>query len=511
MTHTVTHAVEVARGVTYIYLQNIVNTLITLLYFPIVLRILSETEVGVIATLGMGLALFSILGTLAVPTAVTKNVSECVGKEQLGKVKTMYKRVAYFSLTIGIISTVALLFLFHILEFYTIIDKGFHYLMLLLALDVFISLVSAFQEGFLYGLQKFKEMSIIAIANNTVKCGGAVLLLYFNYGVVAVLLGWIIGDILKIVLSVTVIKMLFRNIKDTANTVPLFSRLLRYSMPLYGKNILDYLSTYVDRLLLLAFIGFSQLAVYNVAITASSILLIISHPITQVLFPKFSELVGKNGERVLKEASIKATRYTSLIYVPAAIGLAAVAYPAMILFAGPQYSDGAVPLAILCLITSLTQVGVAVTPTLLTIEKTRIALEASILSILTNILVSSTLMPFFGIIGATLGRTSLIIVNFSYIIYSLKKAYGFYLDKDAFIKAWVSSMIMAMVVVTVEIFSSLQIILLPIYISIGTLTYLISLRCLHGINKEDIILLRNFFPKKFNILLDFVARLIGVT
>jgi len=491
------------------YLQNIADILTTLIYFPILVRMLSQEEVGLTVTLGLILALATTLGSLSLPKAITKFVAEEVGKGCWGAVRNLYKKSLQLSIGLGGIASLVLLIIYSVFSYYFSSFGLISPLIVLLSTDILILSVSGFLNGFFYGLQKFKEIAIIAILSNIVRVISVIIMLFLNYSIVGVLTGWIMGDFWGVVLY------LFSAHRDVSPLVGedearATLELIKYSTPLYGTSILGYLSSYIDRFLLLSLMGLSELAVYSVAVTASSFLGMVTYPISYVLFPFFSELRGKNSDEGMRIASLKVTRYLSLIFIPMALGIAVVSYPAITIFAGVGYVNAALPLAIFCVTMAFTQIGVATTPTLLALGKTKALLNGQILGVVSNIFIVLMLAPFLGINGAALGRMGLMFTSLGYTVYVLVKSYGFYVDKEAFAKAWVSSLTMAMIVFVTQSYLSFDARLTLLYVLLGFITYIAMLKWLKVVNYEDYLFFKSLFPRRFRKALDLFIKLFGI-
>ena len=491
------------------YLQNAVGILTTLIYFPVYVRILSKEEVGLTVILGLILAFAMTLSSFSLPKAITKFVAEDVGKERWGAVRRLYMKSVRLSIGLGGAASLALL----------LISSTFSYplnsfgltpqFVVLLSVNIIILSASGFLNAFLYGLQKFKEIAIIGILSNIIKVGSVITMLLFGYGVAGVITGWITGDLVGMILYLLSARKVVSPFIGDDKAVGT-SKLFEYSMPLYGTSILNYMSTYIDRLLLLGMIGLSGLAVYSVAVTVSSFLAMVSYPISYVLFPFFSELRGKNSDESLRVASLNATRFLSLIFVPMALGIAVVSYPAIMIFAGVGYVDAVLPLAIFCVTMAFTQIGVAVTPTLLALGKTRALLNAKILGVTSNIVVVLILAPFLGINGAALGRVGMIFASFSYTFYVFVKSYGFNVDRQAFLKSWAGSIFMALTVLTVQLYFSFDVRLTPVYISLGLVIYFVVIRWMKLIDREDALFFNSILPLKLKRLSNLFTRLFGL-
>ncbi|NIP67429.1 MAG: oligosaccharide flippase family protein, partial [Desulfobacterales bacterium] len=83
------------------------------------------------------------------------------------------------------------------------------------------------------------------------------------------------------------------------------------------------------------------------AVQAASVPTLILSAIVTALFPQLSELYAKRGADSLRGAFRVSARYAVLVGFPMFVGLAALAYPVMTVFAGTEYAEAALPLAII--------------------------------------------------------------------------------------------------------------------------------------------------------------------
>lgn len=367
MTSEASPSVRVARGTSYLLIRSAVGELMALIYFILAARIFSVAEIGAISALNMVVATFAILGMFAIPSAATKFVSEYVGRNRLDVAKGVYTKVLVFGLLASVSLSVLCFAFSTVVSSIVFGSQGYQLLINILALDVFAALLSSFLIGVLFGLQKFKEVALFGIANNCATYGSALYLLFGGYGLTGLMWAWVIGDFVSLGLVSFVASTSFRT---KATPHPLI-KLVRYSFPLYLSNLLNFLSIYIDRFIVLFFAGLTSLGVYGMVIMAVGVVLLVSNAIGNTLFPQFSELHGGYGRDSLKQASVRASGYVFLVYVPLAVGLAATAYPVITLFMGLQYGSGWLPLAILSLATALACGGIVVNSVLLSLGATR--------------------------------------------------------------------------------------------------------------------------------------------
>jgi len=118
-----------------------------------------------------------------------------------------------------------------------------------------------------------------------------------------------------------------------------------------------------------------------------------------------------------------------------------------------------------------------------------------------------TLIPILGIVGTSFGKALSIIVGFGFVMYNLKRVFGWHFDVEALKKSWISAVIMGSIVLIVQQYL-VGLLYFPLYILIGGASYFVLLRLLHVVNTSDIALVRRFLPKRLEFAADILALLL---
>jgi O-antigen/teichoic acid export membrane protein len=499
-------AARAARGATYLYIQGIISNLMGVFYFVYATRMLPVSDIGLLAALQMLALFFANTANFAVHQAGIKYTAEHVGRNSPDIVKGVIHKTVLFGLLTSCLFSLICFAAAPLLATSILGQADLQFLITLLAVDIFALNLTFFLSGIFLGLQKFKVVAVINIlTTGATRFLLAATMLYLGYGVLGVLIGWIAGDFANILTYLTLTPLTLRT--KTKATPFKLSTLLKYSLPLYGSNLLIFIAGYVDIFLVLTLTGFYNLGIYNAAVLASTVVGVISISIGNVLFPQFSEFYGKYGENFLKEASTKAARYVSLLIIPIAVGAAALSYPIMTLFAGLAYEAAAPPLTVISTGIALSCLTVVVNAILLSLGKTKTVLTATTLAILSDITVCILLIPHLGVVGAALGRATLAIINLLCLLYAMKRSYGFHYDRAALAKAWLSTLVMALILIALQ-WVKMERTLLPLYVAIGILTYAAMLKATKALNHEDAELAKAFLPKKLGKLVNFTAKIL---
>ncbi len=295
--------------------------------------------------------------------------------------------------------------------------------------------------------------------------------------------------------------------------------LFKFSYPLYIANILIFSANWIDQLFILLFLGEGALGVYYIAVRAAMVPTLLSTSLVTALFPQLSELYAKGGSDSLRSAFSVSIRYTALIGFPMIIGLAVLAYPIMILFAGIEYTEATLPLIIICFAALSTTIGVAISPILMTLERTKTASLLTVVSILATIAVSYVTLTYLnlGLAGPAGARTIASVVSLGLGVYLLSTIFSLSFDKEALWKASAASMFMAVMIMLTDFVRQfltpfptqllvIQLRWLPLYVLVGTAAYFLALVALKAIKKQDIELFRDYLPARLKWIANWFNR-----
>jgi hypothetical protein len=116
-------------------------------------------------------------------------------------------------------------------------------------------------------------------------------------------------------------------------------------------------------------------------------------------------------------------------------------------------------------------------------------------------------MPALGIVGAALSKLLATLFSFWFIMYNLRKIFEWHFDVEALKKAWVSSVMMGLIVLATQQLYAGRF-YLPMYIMVGGVSYFVFMRLLHAFNASDIGLVKGFLPRRLAFVVDALKRLL---
>lgn len=463
-------------------------------------------ELAVLMLVANGAALLAGLG---VGPAATKFVSSFQASEEYEKMR----RAGYGCLVINACATAVLAAVIYLssdqLASVLFGNAAKAPLLRLITLEIAAMGISDSLYGIITGFKLFKQLTLASIMTYALRQSSVVLFLLLGWGVEGIVIGWGFGDAVYAMILAAYARKFLGPLGSRFELV----KLLRFSAPLLLGDLANYAWNWFDRALLLPLVSLAQLGSYNVAVTAFSMLDALPSAISGALFPFYSQfyqnLNRATQRRDLENAVKTASRYVSFFAIPLSVGLAATALPAATLLAGTGYADAAMPLAVLsislavaCQVRALSQIFVV-------LGRTVTSAAVTIASILIPIVIGVVAVPLVGILGASLARGASLIIALILSILILRMFFRPRFDLGAYRASWIASLGMAAVVLGLQaVFYSRY--LLPVYIVVGGIVFILGLRVLHAINREDIDLLTDFLSPSLKPLAGALRKVLAV-
>jgi O-antigen/teichoic acid export membrane protein len=497
---------RVARGSAYLVTQSLITMLIGTVGFAFVARILTQAEMGVSVVLTLILGFALLVSDLGFSSGLTKYVAEYRGKG------TDYTRMSFAGILAKALIAGSTAVICGVMA--PILSEGllkstqYTFIFRLFSIDILFACINTTMTSLLIGMDRIKEVAILSTASAFARYALIVSLLLFGFGLTGFVTGGIIGDSIYLVSSISLmIKTRSVELCSIRETIPYLKKLAKFSWPLFTTNIVTFLYNWFDRALLLAYTPLAEVAVYSVAYTAFTALYAIPTALATTLFPYFATQYGKNQHENIAAGVRTSTRYIALLYVPLALGLTITSNAAITFFAGQAYERGDTVLAALSIFGGISGIGAALGPLLLVFEMTPVVLLINVCSVGVSSALSFLLLPSLGINGIAIVRGVSMIVSLALTVFFLRKRLPIQLDKEATWKSWSAAIVMLVAVGLFERSYSDESLLL-LYVLIGGVVYVASLRILKAVNKDDIQLIRSLIGPRAAFIVKIIERIL---
>ncbi len=508
----------VAKGATSIYLSNVIILGLNTVYFIIIANLLSTTEIGIMAGMQLIIFGFSTLSNLSLPQiipsnlmlpqAVAKIIPEFLGRGEKGKATRSFIVVAFIVLSIATVLSLMLVILADPVSLTLFRGEAEVSWIYLLALDTWLFTINQLFYGGLVGLKRIPQASLYLIISFAVRYILGASLVISGQGILGLLTAFILGDSVFLALSsVSCIKPLW------THTEPVSSRfILDYSLPLLVASLIIFGVTQLDKLFAFLQLELSDLGIYNVAVTASTIGSFAPNAITTALVPSLSILEANSKIDEFKMLARKYTRYVALIATPMAFGIASLATGLVQLF-GPQYIQGALPASIMSLATGLTVVSAVYNGELLATRRTKSIMIVNLIGVVIlggSLIILTPLLDFIGVAWSRSIMTVSIAVLLTYVAH---RQGLFVIDGRAYRDTIIAASVMgAVLYAALDFMASYaqQILSLVLLIPLGMIIYLGVLRTLKTFTSDDIEFIRRLVPQRLEWLTRMISKVVGV-
>jgi len=189
---------------------------------------------------------------------------------------------------------------------------------------------------------------------------------------------------------------------------------LSYGAKSYLANVMMVINYRLDLFIIAGFLPLSQVGLYATAVALAEMVGYLGNAVNTALIPKLAS--GKDS--LTFSLTPKVTRLTLMLTFLAALGMALIAYPLILLFFGAQFSGALYPLLLLLPGIVALSGSVVLTGDLMARGKPIYSSIASAITVVLTLILDFTLIPLWGIMGAALASSlvylSLFSLNFAF-------------------------------------------------------------------------------------------------
>src|SRR3989454_1230327 len=499
---------DVPRGTAYFTSQQAILSIASFVYYVFLFRILSLSQIGQVSLLAITVAIFGTLTQMALPVAATRFISSSIGSRDPSSAGSVAKTALRLVL---VIATPALLFAnvlypwIGILLFNTSDASGL--LLTAFAAAFLLDLTTLYGSYFL-GLGLYAQVVYQNLLYIPLSRGLALVLAYLGLGVLGVVVGWLLGAVATLLLSLH----LWKGRLPSGGTFPR-AELLSFSVPVFASAIITLTQNYGNIALLQTVVGQLQLTgAYYLTVSSVAFLSILWTPVTSALYPALSSGFSSQGPKAISERLSVAFRLVNITVLPLGVALAAVAPTALEIVYGPSLASQAIPFAILAMAVVLTAQGAILVATLQAVGRTRpllkVYLVATILDLGAVALLAKTLCTTAGAIGRVILGLSIFLLAYR----SLRPTVDVPITHGLF-KAILLSIGTSIPLLVTDLVMTQQLMLrpllrLPIILTVFVASFLIMSRTLSIFEETDFSLLESALPTLMRRPVRFIQNLL---
>jgi len=489
---------KVAKGSAYLVASALITNVISVAAFIVIAHALVPEKMALATITLFFIALGQLLTNVGISTSVVKFLSEARARGE--DTRPLALGAVLSQLSLGLCYSALLAFFADELSIRLLGEEAHKHLFYMAGLDVVAAGVLVTSTSVLVGLDRMRDVLAARVFSCVVRQGSAVGLILYGLGVTGYVGGWLAGDSAGAIMASSLMLLaLRRSPRRDSDMLRAIRKLWRFSWPILMTNLANLAFSWFDKLLILFKVveegaGRGELGIYDVAMKAYTAITMIPINISLALFTYYGESYGREDEEAIRSLTLLASRYLSLLFIPTAMGLAVLAGPTLMFFAGERYVGGTEALLVFGLSGALTALIPMLSYLLITYERRMTFLAANIAAIAGSLTLSPITLPAYGLrLGTALIRGVANILLLAFYLAATKEMVK--VDFKAFVKALLGSSIMAGAVYVFQLLW-LDVLLLPAYVLTGVLVYAICIRLMRALSDEDVGLLAGVLPPK---------------
>ena len=410
---------ERKRGAILSYLSIILSTVVQLVYTPLLIRMLGQSEYGLYSLVSSVIGYLTVLD-LGFGNAIVVFTAKYRANKEYEKEKKLHGMFLVIFCIIGLIAgLLGLLLYFNVPLLFgkTMTDIELHkakIMMLILSFNLAVTFPFSIYSSIITAYEKFTFQKVMSILNTLLKPVLMIPLLFLGYKSITMTVVITVVNIIVLLSNYFYCKKkLGVNIKFMGFDKKLFKTIFNYSFFIFLGVIVDKVNWSVDQFVLGAVSGTIAVSLYSVASQINTLFVNLSSAMSGVLLPKMSKMIAKKAsDKEMTNEFIKVGRIQYLIIFLMASGFILFGKEFIMAWAGKDFATSyyiAVILILPLCVPLIQNLGISIMQAK-NMHKFRSILLALIA--IANIFISIPLAKAYGGMGSAIGTSlSLIIGN----------------------------------------------------------------------------------------------------
>jgi len=378
--------------------------------FPILTRLLSVSDYGLLGLISVTILVGQALGKLGAPSSIIRFFEVSKRENRIGQ---FYSSVFYGYVSLSLI-VASVLFLIAITGSAHLFSQKIGRLLSITSALMFLNCFVALLTSTLRAQQRTRSWNAILVAQRYGMMGlGIVFLLIFDRKLEGYYVGQVVAESLVCFVCWMVV---FGKTRVRINEFSgrLFRSLAKFGLPLCFSELGHLALSYFDRYLIQWFLGASALGVYtagyNLATYATDIIM---YPVNYAIDPIYMRIYTTKDATETAEFLSGALRYFCLIIFPVGFGFVAVSGVLLNILATEKYSTATQIMPFIIAGNGIYASQVILNAGLIIRKKTNVLMNVKIISCVLNVCLNLIFIRIYGIVGAAASTLA------SYLFYTV--------------------------------------------------------------------------------------------
>lgn len=382
---------------------NVLTMLLGLLTFPILTRLLTREEYGILGLVSTTISIAVAFGKAGLSDGIIRFYREYTDTPE--RLSLFTSTVLIRGTALATLTVVAYVLIFpHISDNLGISAKYLSCFMVM-ALYLFVRPLNIIVLNYLRTLGKTFFFNII---NVSTKVLSVILSLGLLVYIVKELYGYFLGlAFAEVAATIVLFRWLLSNYRFTFHNVSgeLALNLLKFGLPLLLTELSYLLLSYVDRYMIIAYQGESVLGLYTVGYNLPSYLNdLIMFSLSYAVVPIYTELYMKEGREKTEDFLSRILNYYFMAVIPICAGYYAISHDLLVALASEKYAEAAVFSPVILIGLVFLGMNTILNAGLYLHKKSLQILAVMITALVVNVVLNVILLPGYGATGAAWAR-----------------------------------------------------------------------------------------------------------
>ena len=462
-------------------LTNILISLSSLIFIPIITKSFTTAEYGMWAQVNTTIALVPNIANLGLPYTMVRFLSAEKDKE---KIKDSF----YPMISLTFISTLIICILFLIFG-NAIANALFNGSMQVLYITTAISFFACMNLmliSFFRTFQQMKRYSLFLILQSYIGVFVSIYLTYSGYNIETVVLGLLTGYVaVFIMMAFLIVRYLGIGLGKWSN----LKEQLAFALPTIPSNVSSWIVDSSDKYVIGILIGSVAVGCYSPGYALGSILLMFLSPFAVLLPAILPEHYEKGDIAEVDKYLSYSMKYYLLLTIPAGVGMSVLSKPLLYIITTPEIALGGYMVTPFVCLGAIFMGMYGITNNILILEKNTMILgKLWIVVAISNIVLNLLLVPYLNILGAAIATLLCYILAFAVTAIASKKTMRLPFNTKELLKIVIASAIMGIVVYMMH---PIGIISVLISIVVGVIVYFAIIFILKAVTRKEITFFKN--------------------
>lgn len=321
----------IARKSAFIIVTHLLSGLLGYVGLKFIALYMQPWEFGIIGFAFGLVSLFSFFGNLGFDSAHVKRVSE--GK----KLSTCIGTFAAIKIVLAGVLVASVIVTISIWKY--VIGRGFETplheqaIYLMLFYYVLYTLTQTITSTFV-AKKEIAKSQISLFSYNLVRIAATIVVAYTGMGVLALAYTYFLGELFHFFLAF----ILFRKYPVEKPSKKYLKSYASFAFPMAIASVSAVVMSNIDKVTIQLFWGAQQVGEYFAVYNLSQFLIIFSSAVGVLLFPTISEHFNNNKTVAIRDITLKAERYLSMIVFPIIILMVVLASPIIFILLSAKYA-----------------------------------------------------------------------------------------------------------------------------------------------------------------------------